>query len=88
MTDAKPTLLSPIANVEVSTPPDHMGDVIGSINQRRGQIDNMEESSPQLSIIKASVPMEKMFGYTTELRSLSQGRASFTMTFSHYDVVA
>ncbi len=85
MKAANPSLLSPIANVEISTPPDHTGDVIGSLNRRRGRIDNMEEASRALSIIKASVPMNEMFGYTTELRSLSQGRASYTMTFSHYD---
>ncbi len=87
MREATPVVLAPIANVEVSTPPEHTGDVIGSINQRRGRIENMEELSPQLNVIKASVPMEQMFGYTTELRSLSQGRASFSMTFSHYDAM-
>ncbi len=85
MKQADPAQLSPIADVEVSTPADRTGDVIGSLNQRRGRIDNMEEASPTLSIVKASVPMERMFGYATELRSLSQGRASYTMTFSHYD---
>lgn len=82
---ADPVRLSPIADVEISTPPDHTGEIIGSINQRRGRVDNMEERSPVLSAIKASVPMEQMFGYSTELRSLTQGRASFSMRFSHYD---
>jgi len=86
MQAAKPARLAPIANVEVSTPPEYTGDVIGSINQRRGQIENMEEITPQVSHIKALVPIERMFGYSTELRSMSQGRASFQMTFSHYDI--
>jgi len=84
--DAKPARLAPIANVEVSTPPEYTGDVIGSLNQRRGRIENMEEISPQVSHIKAQVPIERMFGYSTELRSMSQGRAAFQMTFSHYDI--
>ncbi len=86
MNAAKPARLAPIANVEVSTPPEYTGDVIGSINQRRGSIENMEEITPQVSHIKALVPIERMFGYSTELRSMSQGRASFQMTFSHYDI--
>jgi len=84
--DAKPVLLSPVANVEVSSPPSFTGEVIGSINQRRGRVENMEERTVQQSVIRATVPMERMFGYATELRSITQGRASFTMTFSHYDV--
>ena len=60
--------------------------IIGSINQRRGRVENMEERTVQQSVIRATVPMERMFGYATELRSLTQGRASFTMTFSHYDI--
>ena len=79
--------LSPIADVEVSTPPEFTGEVIASINQRRGRLDHMEERSQMISIIQASCPIEKMFGYATELRSLTQGRASFTMRFSHYDKV-
>jgi len=86
MTQASPALLAPIGDVEISTPPEHTGEVIGSLNQRRGRIENMEELSPQLSLIRAQVAIERMFGYTTELRSLTQGRASFTMTFSHFDV--
>jgi len=84
---AKPVLLAPIANVEISTPPEYTGEIIGSLNQRRGRIESMEELSPQLSSLKAICAIERLFGYTTELRSLSQGRASFTMTFSHYDVL-
>jgi elongation factor G len=85
MSQANPVLLSPIANVEVSTPPESTGDIISSISQRRGRIDSMADIGPQLCLVKASVPMEAMFGYATEVRSLTQGRASFVMTFSHYD---
>jgi elongation factor G len=83
---AKPVLLVPIANVEISTPPEHTGEIIGSLNQRRGRVESMEEVSRSHTTIKAIAPIDRLFGYTTELRSLSQGRASFTMTFSHYDV--
>ena len=83
---AKPVLLVPIADVEISTPPEHTGEIIGSLNQRRGRVESMEEVSRSHTTIKAIAPIDKLFGYTTELRSLSQGRASFTMTFSHYDV--
>jgi elongation factor G len=86
MRAASPTLLSPFADVEVSTPPASTGDIIASLTQRRGKIESMEELGPQLSLVKASVPMERMFGYATEVRSLSQGRASFQMTFSHFDI--
>ena len=82
---ADPVRMSPVGNVEISTPPEHTGEVIGSINQRRGRIESMEERSPMVSIISATVAMEQMFGYTTELRSMTQGRASYTMTFSHFD---
>jgi len=86
MQAAKPARLAPIANVEVTTPPEYTGDVIGSINQRRGSIEHMEEVTPQVSHIKALVPIGRRFGYSTELRSMSQGRAAFQMTFSHYDI--
>ncbi|MGM0577074.1 MAG: elongation factor G [Myxococcota bacterium] len=82
---ADPIMLSPIGDVEISTPPEYTGEVIGSINQRRGRVENMEERSATISVIQASVPIEAMFGYATELRSLTQGRASFSMRFSHYD---
>jgi elongation factor G len=82
---ADPVRMSPVGSVEISTPPEHTGEVIGSINQRRGRIESMEERSPMVSVISATVAMEQMFGYTTELRSMTQGRASYTMTFSHFD---
>lgn len=82
---ATPVRLSPVGDVEVTMPPEHTGDVISSLTIRRGKIETMEELSPLVSLVKASVPMERMFGYATEVRSLTQGRAQFSMTFSHYD---
>jgi elongation factor G len=84
---ASPVMLAPVANVEITTPTEFTGDCISSINQRRGRIDAIEERSTTGSVVMASVSMEQMFGYATELRSLTQGRASFTMTFSHYDAL-
>jgi elongation factor G len=73
-------------NVEVVTPENYMGDVIGDLNSRRGQIQNMEDRA-NAKVIKEKVPLASMFGYVSSLRSMSQGRASFTMEFAHYDQV-
>ena len=83
---AAPVLLEPIMSVEVLTPDDYMGDVIGDLNGRRGRIVNME---PRLGmqIVRAHVPLGNMFGYATDLRSRTQGRATYTMLFDHYDRV-
>lgn len=86
MTKAKPVLLEPIMKVEVVTPEKFMGDVTGSLNSKRGQIEGMEERGLARAI-KAKVPLSEMFGYTTALRSMSEGRASFTMEFDHYEIV-
>jgi elongation factor G len=83
-TKANPTLLEPIMAVEVVTPDDYLGDVMGNISSRRGQIQEQGDRG-MAKIIKANVPLSEMFGYMTSLRSLTQGRASFTMEFSHYD---
>ncbi len=83
---AKPVLLEPIMNVEVVTPEDYMGDVIGDLNSRRGKIQSMEKRG-KAQIIKAQVPLSEMFGYATDLRSRTQGRATYTMQFAHYDEV-
>ena len=83
---AKPVLLEPIMSVEVVTPEDYMGDVIGDLNSRRGHIQGMESRAGS-QIIRAQVPLAEMFGYATELRSRTQGRASFSMHFSHYEEV-
>ncbi len=83
---AKPYLLEPIMDVEVSAPEQYLGDVMGDINSRRGKIKSMEEKG-QLKIIKADIPLGEMFGYATSLRSVTQGRGTYTMQFSHYDEV-
>jgi len=80
---AKPVLLEPIMKVEVVTPEDYSGDVIGDLNRRRGQITGMDET-PAGKAITADVPLSEMFGYATTVRSMSQGRATFTMEFAKY----
>ncbi|HYG29999.1 MAG TPA: elongation factor G [Allosphingosinicella sp.] len=80
------TLLEPIMKVEVVTPEDYLGDVIGDINSRRGQIQGTD-SRGNAQVVEAMVPLANMFGYVNELRSFSQGRAQYTMQFSHYDEV-
>ncbi len=83
MERADPVMLEPIMKVEVRTPDQFFGDVLGDVNSRRGHVENVE-SFGQLQIIKAQMPLAEMFGYTTELRSLTQGRATHTMEFDHY----
>lgn len=80
---AHPVLLEPIMKVEVVTPEDYMGSVIGDLNARRGQIDRMFDRG-RLKVIDARVPLAEMFGYATQLRSISQGRSNYTMEFLHY----
>ncbi|MFN7244260.1 MAG: elongation factor G, partial [Dietzia cercidiphylli] len=79
----QPVILEPLMAVEVITPEDYMGDVIGDINSRRGQIQAMEERSGA-RVVKANVPLSEMFGYVGDLRSRTQGRANYSMVFSHY----
>jgi elongation factor G len=83
---AGPIILEPIMDVEVTTPQDHVGDVVGDLNRRRGQIQN-QESSGSTVIVRAHAPLKEMFGYISHLRSMTKGRASFTMQFHHYDPV-
>ena len=83
---AQPVILEPIMAVEVTTPEDYMGDVIGDLNSRRGQISNMD-SRGNARVVHAMVPLANMFGYVNTLRSLSQGRAQFTMEFDHYQQI-
>ncbi len=83
---ADPVLLEPIMKVEVVTPEEFMGDVMGDINSRRGRVEKMEDRS-KAKVIDAFVPLAEMFGYTTELRSMTQGRAASVMELSHYDPV-
>jgi elongation factor G len=80
---AKPILLEPIMNVEVSTPEDYMGDVMGDLSSRRGKLGGMEQKGNS-QIIRAQVPLSDMFGYATDLRSRTQGRATYTMQFDSY----
>ncbi len=80
---AKPTLLEPIMKIEVVTPDQYMGDVTGDLNRRRGMLEGMDTRG-NAQVIKAKVPLSEMFGYVTQLRSLSSGRATSTMEFSHY----
>jgi elongation factor G len=86
MKRAKPVLLEPVMAVEVTTPEDYLGDVIGNLNSRRGRIESMNPVG-NAQIVKAVVPLSMMFGYATDLRSMSQGRADFTMQFERYEEV-
>ena len=83
MAKAKPVLLEPMMKVEVVTPEDYMGDVMGDLNRRRGMVKAMDDA-PAGKLLKADVPLAEMFGYATDLRSATQGRASYSMEFSHY----
>jgi elongation factor G len=80
---ASPVLLEPIMKVEVVTPEDYMGDVMGDLNRRRGIVQGMEDS-PSGKLVNAHVPLSEMFGYSTDLRSATQGRATYSMEFGHY----
>ncbi|MCY9874626.1 elongation factor G [Vibrio barjaei] len=82
--EAQPVLLEPMMKVEVTTPEDWMGDVVGDLNRRRGMIEGMDDGHAGLKIIRAQVPLSEMFGYATDLRSATQGRASYSMEFSEY----
>jgi len=86
ITKAGPRLLEPIMKVEVVTPEEYMGDIIGDLNSRRGQISGMDQRS-NAHVISAMVPLAAMFGYVNNLRSMSQGRAQYTMQFDHYEQV-
>jgi elongation factor G len=86
MKRAKPKLLEPMMAVEVTTPEDYLGDVMGNLNSRRGRIENMAPVG-NAQVIKALVPLSEMFGYATDLRSMSQGRADFSMQFDRYEEV-
>ena len=83
MAKAGPALLEPIMAVEVVTPEEYMGDIIGDLSSRRGQVSGMD-SRGNARVVEASVPLANMFGYVNTLRSMSQGRAQYTMQFDHY----
>ena len=82
---ASPELLEPVMKVDILSPKDFVGDAMSQITQRGGLISSME-SKPSIEVVHAEAPMAKMFGFSTALRSVTQGRASFAMTFSHYEV--
>jgi elongation factor G len=83
---AEPVLLEPVMSIEIVTPEEYMGDVIGDLSARRGKIQNIEKRG-NVQVIRAQVPLAEMFGYATDLRSKTQGRATYTMQFSHYNEV-
>jgi elongation factor G len=83
---AKPALLEPIMAVEVVTPEDYMGDVIGDLSSRRGKVEGMDQRG-SAQVIRSQVPLAEMFGYATDLRSRTQGRATYTMQFHSYQQV-
>lgn len=84
MKKASPTLLEPMMSVEVETPEEYMGNVMGDLSSRRGIVQGMEDQAGGIKVIKAEVPLSEMFGYATQLRSLTQGRAIYSMEFKHY----
>jgi len=83
--EANPALLEPMMKVEVTTPEDYMGDVVGDLNRRRGLIEGMEDGVAGIKLVRAQVPLSEMFGYATDLRSATQGRASYSMEFLKYN---
>ena len=85
---AKPVLMEPVMKIEVVTPEENMGDVIGDLNKRRGQVEGMDTSRTGARIVKAKVPLSEMFGYVTALRTITSGRATSSMEFSHYTPVS
>jgi len=86
MKNANPILLEPIMTVEITTPEEYQGDLMGDINRRRGQIQGIENKNAA-AIVTAHVPLEMLFGYVTDIRSLSKGRASASITPSHFEQV-
>src|SRR5947208_3405246 len=86
MKRSKPKVLEPVMAVEVTTPEEYLGDVMGNLNSRRGRVESLEPVG-NAQVVKASVPLAEMFGYATDLRSMTQGRAEFTMQFDRYEEV-
>jgi len=84
--NAKPSLLEPIMNVELTVPEENMGDITGSLSSRRGRVQGIDSESG-MQVVKAQIPLEEMYKYANELKSLTAGRATYTMSFSHYDIV-
>ena len=88
MQKGAPVLLEPVMNVEVTTPEEFTGDIMGNLSSRRGSIEGMQPRTGGVAAIKSMVPLSEMFGYATDLRSTTQGRATFTMEFDHYQPVS
>ena len=88
MQKGKSTMIEPIMKVEVVMPEEYLGDVVGQINSRRGEVQGMEMRPGNAQAVHAMVPLAEMFGYATELRSATQGRGVFTMEFDHYAKVS
>ncbi len=88
MRKAQPVILEPMMAVEVETPEDYMGNVMGDLSGRRGIVQGMDDMVGGGKIVRAEVPLSEMFGYSTSLRSLTQGRATYTMEFKHYSANA
>ena len=86
VTKASPVVLEPMMRVEVTMPEEFMGDVIGDLSRRRGRVDGMEPRG-NAQVIRGHVPLSEMFGYATDVRSMSQGRATYTMQFDKYEEV-
>jgi elongation factor G len=84
---AKPVILEPIMKVEVTAPEKFLGDIVGSLNSKRGAIEGFEDRPANIKVINAKVPLSEMFGYTTQLRSMTEGRGNANMEFDHYDIV-
>jgi elongation factor G len=82
---AKPVILEPIMKIQVIVPDNFMGEVTGNVSGKRGAIESIDDRPGQLKVVNAKVPLSELFGYATELRSMSQGRGSFTMEFDHYE---
>jgi elongation factor G len=83
---ASPILLEPIYNIEIKVPDENLGDIMGDINSRRGRISGTDQSG-KFQIVKATAPLAELYKYSTQLRSITGGRASFNMEYSHYEVV-
>jgi len=84
MRKASPVLLEPMMSVEVETPEDYTGTVMGDLSSRRGMVQGMDDMAGGSKVVRAEVPLAEMFGYSTALRSATQGRATYTMEFKHY----
>ena len=82
---AKPVILEPIMKIQVIVPDNFMGEVTGNVSSKRGSIDSIDDRPGQLKVVNARVPLSELFGYATDLRTMSQGRGSFTMEFDHYE---